>query len=268
MKLAVSPAIAAPFRLIPKRLPYVVVVVILLALLALQSARLIWAMVTPVGLVGNWNAVGSGNATDEALLTRFDPFFRDGVGAGGPAVVTNLALKLFGVRVNEASGLGSAIIATPDGLQSSYAVGDEIVPGVKLKSVTFDGVTIDRGGTAEQIFLDQSVAAPVAQASGTATAAVAAPAAPPSPLLTEIQFAPRIDNGQVTGFIVSPSGSGQMFKATGMLAGDVLTAINGRGMKSLDDAKAALANSPPGAMMTLSVERAGKAVTLSARAPQ
>jgi general secretion pathway protein C len=267
MKLAVSPAIAAPFRLIPKRLPYVVVVVILLALLALQGARLIWSLVTPVGLVGNWKAVGSGNATDEALLTRFDPFFRDGVGAGGPAVVTNLALKLFGVRVNEASGLGSAIIATPDGLQSSYAVGDEIVPGVKLKAVTFDGVTIDRGGTAEQIYLDQSVAAPVAQASGTATPAVAS-SAPPSPLLTEIAFAPRLDNGQVTGFVVSPSGSGQMFKAVGLIAGDVLTAINGRGIKSLDDAKAALAASPPGATVALSVERAGKAMTLSARAPQ
>jgi general secretion pathway protein C len=267
MKLAVSPAIAAPFRLIPKRLPYAVVAGILLALITLQGARLIWALVTPVGIVGDWKAAASGSASDEGLLTRFDPFFRDGLGTGGPAVVTNLALKLFGVRVNQASGQGSAIIATPDGLQSSYAVGDEIVPGVKLKAVTFDGVTIDRGGTAEQIYLDQSVAAPIAQASGSAAPAVAT-SAPPSPLLTEIAFAPRLDNGQVTGFVVSPSGSGQMFKATGMLAGDVLTAINGRGIKSLDDAKAALAASPPGATLTLSVERAGKAMTLSARAPQ
>jgi general secretion pathway protein C len=267
MKLAVSPAIAAPFRLIPKRLPYAVVVVLLLVLLAVQAARLIWAVVTPVGLVGDWKAVASGSASDEALLTRFDPFFRDGLGSGGPAVVTNLALKLFGVRVNQASGQGSAIIATPDGLQSSYAVGDEIVPGVKLKAVTFDGVTIDRGGTAEQIYLDQSVAAPVAQPSGAVTSAVAAPV-PPSPLLTEIAFAPRLDKGQVTGFVVSPSGTGQMFKAAGLLAGDVLIAINGRGITSLDDARAALATSPPGASMALSVERAGKAMTLSARAPQ
>jgi general secretion pathway protein C len=267
MKLAVSPAMAAPFRLIPKRLPYAVVLGILLVLLALQGARLIWALVMPVGIVGEWKAAGSGAASDEALLTRFDPFFRDGLGAGGPAVVTNLALKLFGVRLNQASGQGSAIIATPDGLQSSYAVGDEIVPGVKLKAVTFDGVTIDRGGTAEQIYLDQSVVAPVAQASGSVSPALAS-SAPPSPLLTEIAFAPRLDNGQVTGFVVSPSGSGQMFKATGMLAGDVLTAINGRSIKSLDDAKAAMAASPPGATLTLSVERGGKAITLSARAPQ
>ena len=265
MKWPVPTSVAAPLRLVPKQLPYVLVIMLLLGLIAWQGARLVWTFITPVGPVGDWKLSSAAAGTDETVLTRFDPFFRDGLSSGGPATVTNLALKLFGVRVNEASGQGSAIIATPDGVQSSYAVGDEIVPGVKLKAVTFEGVTIDRGGVAEQIYLDQSVAAPVAQAGANSAAP---PSTPPSPLLTEISFAPRLDNGQVTGFVVSPSGSGQMFKSTGMLAGDVLTAINGRGIKSVDDAKAALGASPPGASMTLSVERAGKTMTLSARAPQ
>ena len=34
------------------------------------------------------------------------------------------------------------------------------MPGVVLESVAFDNVTIDRGGTSEQIFLDQSTPAP------------------------------------------------------------------------------------------------------------
>ena len=84
----------------------------------------------------------------------FDPFTRAPAANSGGQVVTSLALKLFGVRVNEASGLGSAIIATPDGVQGSFAVGDEILPGVTLKSVEFDHVTIDRGGAEETVFLD------------------------------------------------------------------------------------------------------------------
>ena len=70
--------------------------------------------VAPVGPVGTWKAAsGSGGGGDESLLSRFDPFFRGGA-TSGPAVVTSLAIKLFGVRVDQAMGRGSAIIATPD----------------------------------------------------------------------------------------------------------------------------------------------------------
>src|SRR3546814_6656978 len=41
-------------------------------------------------------------------------------------------------------------------MQSSFAVGDAILPGVVLKAVAFDHVSIDRGGAEEQIFIDQS----------------------------------------------------------------------------------------------------------------
>ena len=71
-------------------------------------------------------------------------------------MVTSLNLKLYGVREDRATGRGSAIIALPDGRQLSFAVGEEIMPGVTLTAVGFDNVTISRGGTAEQIFLDQS----------------------------------------------------------------------------------------------------------------
>src|SRR3546814_17326419 len=59
------------------------------------------------------------------------------------------------IRLNEGSGMGSAIIENPDGMQSSFAVGDAILPGVVLKAVAFDHVSIDRGGAAEQIFIDK-----------------------------------------------------------------------------------------------------------------
>jgi general secretion pathway protein C len=94
------------------------------------------------------------------------------------------------VRLNQAIGRGSAIIETPDGLQSSFATGDEIMPGVTLKSVTFDGAIISRNGVDEQIFLDQSVGAQIVNltpSSGNQPVQAAPPpvatqsAAPPAP---------------------------------------------------------------------------------------
>jgi general secretion pathway protein C len=127
----------------------------LLALIALQCARLIWTALTPVGPLGDWRAAGTNRAGSSAILGSFDPFFRLS-GAAGPVTVTSLNLKLFGIRQDQASGRGSAIIAGSDGQQRSIAVGEEIEPGVTLKSVDFDSVTISRAGADEQLFMDQS----------------------------------------------------------------------------------------------------------------
>ena len=136
---------------------------------------------TPVGPVGDWRPAGAAALpAGNSALADFDPFFRLSAGSG-PAVVTGLNLKLYGVREDRATGRGSAIIALPDGTQSSFAVGDEIMPGVRLVAVGFDNVTIDRNGSAEQIFLDQSEPAPPAagappDAAAPHSGAVAAPA--------------------------------------------------------------------------------------------
>ncbi|HEX8482065.1 MAG TPA: type II secretion system protein N [Allosphingosinicella sp.] len=148
----------------------------LLGLIALQCARLIWTALTPVGPLGDWRGTGSGaTAASSGILGSFDPFFRL-AGAAGPVTVTSLNLKLFGIRQDQASGRGSAIIQGSDGQQRSIAVGEEIEPGVTLKSVDFDSVTISRGGSDEQLFMDQS--------QGAATAAPSAvPAAPAAPVV-------------------------------------------------------------------------------------
>jgi len=130
----------------------------LLALIALQCARLIWTAATPVGPLGEWSGSASARGdSSAAVLGSFDPFFRLS-GAAGPVTVTSLNLKLFGIRQDQASGRGSAIIAGSNGEQRSIAVGEEIEPGVTLKSVDFDSVTISRGGADEQLFMDQSQA--------------------------------------------------------------------------------------------------------------
>jgi len=156
----------------------------LIALIAIQAARLFWVMVTPLGPVGEWRAPSSLVAAPAtARLGDFDPFFRL-AGAGGPMAVTGLNLRLYGVREDRATGRGSAIIGLPDGTQNSYAVGEEIMPGVTLAAVGFDHVTISRAGVMEQIFLDQSQPA--------AVAGVPAPpqGAPPPPVIAPPQTQP------------------------------------------------------------------------------
>jgi len=151
------------------------------------AVSLFWTLVRPLGPVGDWRAPDTAVVADPALLTRFDPFFREGT-ASRLLTVTALPLKLFGTRLDQAIGRGSAIIAAPDGRQSSYGVGDEIVPGVRLRAVAFDHVTIDRGGVAEQLFLDQSVAAPAIGAA----LAVPTPLRPGQPPVTAVPPMPPV----------------------------------------------------------------------------
>ena len=240
-----------------------VIVSFLIVALAVQGARLIWAMVTPIGTIGDWRpATIHGSATANLSASGFDPFFRLAP-ATQDSVITSLALKLFGVRMDMATGRGSAIIETSDGTQSSFAVGDEIEPGVTLKMVAFDNVTIDRGGITEQIFLDQSVAAPVAQPGG--GAAPQGEFSGSSLLANSIEMAPRAENGKVTGMMLNPKGDGALFKAAGLEPGDVLTAINGKPVSEGEDVRSSLAG---GGTVSLEVERGGRRMTVSAKTGQ
>jgi len=252
-------------RLVDRVSPYTLVEAGLIVAIVWASVSLVWSLVRPMGPVGTWQTpTRAVSAADAGLLTRFDPFFRDAA-QSGPVTVTSLPLKLFGTRLDQGMGRGSAIIATPDGTQSSYGVGDEIVPGVRLKSVAFDNVTIDRGGAAEQLFLDQSVAATTASgAPSPAPAPGPAGGAPTESIAAGLAFAPRVVDGAVSGFVVSPKGNGAAFAASGLRPGDVLTQINGRGFRTPDEAMAAFSDSP--GLTYLTVERGGKSINLTAKA--
>jgi general secretion pathway protein C len=238
---------------------------LLIALIAVQVARLIWLVAAPIGPVGDWRAERTLAAPGEdSALTSFDPFFRLS-GAAGPAVVTALDLKLYGVREDRATGRGSAIIALPDGRQLSFAVGEEIMPGVALNAVGFDNVTISRNGALEQIFLDQSTPAPAAEVTA-APAAPAAAAPQPAPAAVPgqpIAMQPRLAGGRVNGIIVAPgSDGGRAFQAAGFAPGDVIVAVNGQRITSLEQAQAAMGR---GGEVNVMVDRGGRALPLRVR---
>lgn len=276
MRIALDPRAKRLLRRLPRTSAYGVVELLLLLVLAVQCARLLWAVVTPVGPLGEWrpqNGLVQGAESRARLLGEFDPFFRQQAGPA-EAVITSLQLTLFGVRVDEAMGRGSAIIGGPDGVQNSYAMGEEILPGVTLKSVQFDSVTINRGGADEQLFLDQSdaVAPPAVpdQAdtsslldSPTAAAVPGSQTVAPQQLLGEIDFAPRLDQGQVTGFVVKPKGAGTAFRVAGLQDGDIIVSVNNQKISNASDLeRMATEAGGKGGNISLQVERGSQVIPL------
>ena len=262
MRLVLDPRARRWLRRLPRYKLYSVAELALLSLLAVQCARLMWVIATPVDPLGDWRPRTAATFPD-SIFRSFDPFFRTGA-ASGPMVVTTLDLKLFGIRSDQASGRGSAIIGTPDGKQASYLVGEEIQPGVTLAAVAFDNVTISRGGVREQVFLDQSApASTVAPGTGPSPVVLAPTATTtPPPAVADVQITPRLEGGQVTGFTVDPQGVGEAFRAYGFQPGDVVTSINGiaASVATPEQVRAALGQS--GGEVVATVQRQGRTVTL------
>lgn len=241
---------------------------VLAILLAAQTARLFWAVVTPVSPVGGWTA----RAVDvvpadarAALFASFDPFFRNDA-APDTSSVTALNLTLFGIRANASSGGGSAIIAGEDGVQVSFAVGEEVLPGVTLYSVAFDYVVLSRGGVKESLYIDQSIPAETADPSATGVNPSApAPASDDVELNAEslqksIGFAPRSEGGRTTGLVLSPRDDGTILRMAGFQPGDIVVAVNGRPVSSASDIAGQLR---PGARLSIEVERGAQKIPIA-----
>ena len=136
-----------PFR---QRIPfdlYTSLKALILAVLAVLSVQLVWAVATPVGPFGDWRPAAPRTLSAEAqsaVLAAVDPFFR--LGAPGQEAAAPAGLQLFGTRLGSDGIPGSAILGPPEGDQRSYVVGDEVAPGVKLAAVHFDRVELARGG--------------------------------------------------------------------------------------------------------------------------
>lgn len=262
MRLKLDARGRAMLRRLPRVNVYSAAELALLAGLAVQAARLVWTVLTPVSPLGDWRPAPVAEvASPVATLTGFDPFFRLG-NTGAPATVTSLQLTLFGTRVDEASGRGSAILAGADGVQRSIAVGEEIQPGVTLKAVAFDHVTIDHGGAAEDLFLDQSGGIAPAQPGG---------ALPPQPgagvtlaqLKQDVGFIPRIDRGRVSGLVVRSQGSGTAFRAAGLRDGDVVTSLGGRPVGGPEDLDRIARDYANGGNVPITVERGQETLSLA-----
>jgi general secretion pathway protein C len=217
---------------------------LMIALLGMIGVALIWAVAAPTGSAERQPGGMTPVMVPPSFFSAFDPFFRLNSG-DGQSVVTSLNLTLYGIRADQASGRGSAIIGLPDGTQNSYAVGDPIMDEAVLASVSFDSVTIRRNGALEKLYLDQSSEAPVANVPPMPALAPAGPdpfaairagangarAPYQSPaqgsLMTDVVVNPRQTGNKIDGYVLQPSASGEAFRAAGLKPGDVLVGVNG-----------------------------------------
>lgn len=243
---------------------------VLAVLCAIQVARLFWIMLTPLGPLGGWQAPTANLVPPSArvaLFSGFDPFYRNDAPSTATQNVTSLDLVLFGVRANEGSGGGAAIIAGADGIQNSFAVGEEVAPGVTLDAVAFDHVILSRGGVKESLYLDQSVPAETVGVSAQTPGSSPSPSAPGAggglnaeTLQKAIGFAPRNEGGRVTGFVLQAKDDGTMLRLAGFKAGDIVVSVNGRPVSSAADIAAQFR---PGSRVSVEVERGGSKVPIS-----
>ncbi|MFN7109242.1 MAG: type II secretion system protein N, partial [Brevundimonas sp.] len=254
----------------------VVVEAVLIGLLLLQAGRLVWIVVDPKAPSMAPLAQAQIKPADLNVFQRFDAFFRTG-GLSSLADVTNAdtaQLRLFGVRSGGA-GDGSAIIGLADGRQVSVGVGEEVEPGLVLKEVGQDYVTLARGlSVSRLVFSEVPVGAPPPpppppgeQVVGPAAPA-SAPSAPaavvdPSRLMAQASLRPRMQGMAIKGFTVS--GSGDQLATAGLQAGDVILSVNGNELTGLDRIAALRGRLANSANAEVRFERAGQVQTTTIR---
>lgn len=255
----------APFR---SRIPigvYFWAKAFLLALIAIQLARLAWVVATPVGPFGEWRPAPArllSKQAQESVLSSVDPFFRPGAmetSAGGESL--SLDLQLFGVRQSQGDLPGSAILGPADGEQQSLSVGDEVAPGVKLAAVAFDHVVLERGSARQTLYME---GAEEGESGGGDEAAQPVPSAAASAAVAQaFEMRPRNQSGRVTGVIVSPGRDQALFQSAGFRSGDVIVAVNGARITSMIDVQQLQSSIAPGARLLLTVERGAETLPIA-----
>ncbi len=224
----------------------------LVVLLAVQGGRLAWVFLEPAPGARSISSVPA-DPIDKTIFQRFDAFFRTGdkSSLAEAAGADSGALRLYGVRTGGADG-GSAIIGLPDGRQVSVAVGETISDGLTLAAVGEDFVTVARGQSVSRVVFTEVPAgvappppppttdqimgpAPVSAAAPvTAGAAPAAPVVDPQRLMAQASLRPRMDGLRIKGFTLAARGDGAALRAAGLQSGDVILAVNGGELNSLE----------------------------------
>ena len=238
---------------------------LLVAVLAVQGARLIWVAVTPVGPLGDWRPAGVIDippAAQKAVIAAINPF--DRMATGGAAAILPSDLKLFGVRASAGAIPGGAIIGLPDGQQISVSVGEPVMPGVVLVTVGFDYAEVDRQGIWQRLFMDQDKP-PLTLGSGGASAVPLPATSMPTvdAVRAAVTFSPRRSQAGLTGITVMPGGDQAGFTALGFRPGDVIVAVNGAAIASDSDLAQLQQSLAPGASLALTVDRGGRQIPIT-----
>ncbi len=196
---------------------------------------------------------------------------------------TSLNLILRGIMVNRESNQRLALIAIPGSVEKVYAIGEEI-EGARIVRIEPGRVVLNHNGRDEALYLsipklsaDQnkagSVDMRVSEKNGIRkindTQRVMSqqtlrqqlnnlPA-----LLRQAKAVPHTQNGENMGFKVVEIASGSIFEDLGIQKDDIIHSVNGRSVKSAEDALNAYRRLRTSKSFQLSVLRNGRPVSLN-----
>lgn len=192
---------------------------------------------------------------------------------------TSLDLILKGQTVGNP---GSAILQTPDNKEASYRVGDEVIPGVTLHSVSFEYVVLDVRGDLQRLTFakpDSTGLAIVSDANANDVLSVRTDTERAKRQITEtglqnaavnvqdlmsyVRFNPKFERGELIGYVVQSRGDESKLTQFGLQSGDAITAIDGDSLlQGAIDPQALVTKLRNTRSVTLNILRGGRPQTI------
>lgn len=219
---------------------------VLFVLLCILVARLFWLLFAPISVASGPAPVSPTTKAQETAAV-VSPFRQIVALQQAPPVEeiipedvqeTSLDLSLNGVWLDGENS--TAIIATPDGKQGIFKIGDEIWDGVTLEEAYPNQVRINRRGIIESIKLPNKTDYSTLEDTPPTTERLPTPVDPVSEaptILTDIvRFEPTIDfEGQPAFGVYAINGHQTRFEALGLRNGDIIRTVENRRIANIPE---------------------------------
>lgn len=283
--LRTPPALLRAYERHARSLPRAVELVLVL-LLAYALAGLVWKLI-PAPAGSAWQAPretpqpagGAGSQGPNVDLIAGAHLFGEVPAQADPALSelteapdTRLDLTLMGILAATADRGSRALIGASNGEEKPYAIGDDVVRGVRLQAIFPDRVILARGGQLETLRLDKDspnrggAAAPVATADAggsTETGAMLSTIRQellndPSRASEYIRIQPASSGGQLRGYRIYPGRDRTAFNAVGLRPGDLVTQVNGIQLNDANTALQMLGQLSQASSISVLVDRGGQ----------
>lgn len=225
-------------------------------------------------------ATARGGFAELAPLSVFGKSAAPGRSRVVHAPETSLSWSLKGVLSNPDPSRSAAILLPRGQQEKLYRVGASLPGDVILQEVLPDRVILNRGGRLETLRLTRP---DIASSSSRGRRAPALPSAPAAALAADGGM-PRIDrdawinnpqrfmevvnaspvmlDGALHGLKVSPARNAREFEAAGLVAGDVITEVNGSAVSDISDYRDLLKELADASSVSVSLERDGEPMNI------
>ncbi|POG17639.1 GspC family type II secretion system variant ExeC [Aeromonas veronii] len=247
---------------------------VLLIMLAQQSAALTWRLLTlaspqtsqpwqpsAVAVNGQNNPrLELGEVSRLALFGKAIPKAQAKAAVAANAPRTQLNAQLNGVLASSDPAKSIAIIAM-SGIQNSYGVGD-MIDGTqaRIRQVYPDRVIIERDGRDETLMLDgEEYGKQLPQTNAASLGSLHSELmADPGKITDYLNISPVQVDGRMTGYRLNPGSNPEFFNQSGLQANDLAISINGLDLRDNMQAMQAMQQMAGATEMTVTVERQGE----------